>query len=471
MKKKDRTLVYPVILSGGSGSRLWPLSRKESPKQFMKLMGCNNLFQDTCLRYHNPNLFEKPIIIANNDHRFQVAESLRQIDITATRIILEPFAKNTAPAIALAAQEAIRNNKDAILLVTPSDHHIKNNEEVTNAIQYLVTSNEIIDNIIVFGIQPIRPETGFGYIQSKSSNNNLSLVKRFTEKPSQDKVEEFLLGGDYFWNSGFFCFRAETFLKAYESVDTVSHDLVKESYAKSKEDLDFLRPDGNIFNGVRSESIDYALLERINNIYMMKLFDIEWNDVGSWDALYDLAEKDSSGNFKQGDIYTHNTQNCYLRSHDRLLATVGVKDLVIVETADSVLVSNRMDTQNIKKIVEQLELDERKELIKHKKQYAPWGYSYLLGSGEGFIINQLLIYPYKKIARQVHMHKVKYFIVLVGSCKVEIQDEFHDLQSGNVLKVNSESIYQVSSTSPEDTIALEVQTGRMVLENDVERFF
>ncbi|UTW42479.1 mannose-1-phosphate guanylyltransferase/mannose-6-phosphate isomerase [bacterium SCSIO 12844] len=459
--------IYPVILSGGVGSRLWPLSRKKSPKQFIQLIDDHTLLQNTCLRYVNESLFEAPIIVCNEDHRFQVAESLRALEIDNASIILEPLAKNTAPAIALAAL-AVLENEDAYMLVSPSDHYIDNFDHVIKTL----TQAELDDDYLyTFGIQPKSPDTGYGYIKLGNKKNDFIYdVDLFVEKPNKEKAKTYLAEGNYYWNSGMFLFKASTYLDQLKKSEPQIYQQCLESFNLKQKDLDFIRVHRESFAQCMDISIDYAVMEKSEKIALIPLMDLNWSDIGSWRALFDLAKKDQDGNIVKGDVYHVNTKDCYLRSHDRLLATAGINNLIVVETADAILVADTNHTQEIKVLVNKLNLDSRQEIVKHKRHYAPWGYSDQIAKGNNFIVNKLYFKVNSKSSLQMHYHKSEYFTVLCGAVKIRIDNKEHLLSQGMSINILPLQKHQVISIGHLPAEMLEIQSGSYLSDDDIERF-
>ena len=463
-------MIHPVILSGGSGSRLWPLSRKKSPKQFIDLVGDNNLLQDTCQRLGSIKDTESTIIVCNEDHRFQVAESLRKLNISNGEIILEPLAKNTAPAIALAALHIFEKDKDGLMLVLAADHHIKHTEPLAKGIQ---AGQEFAESgsIVTFGICPTQPHTGYGYIhQGPEIKEGVFSVLEFVEKPSEVIAKKYLSSGNYHWNSGMFMMSARTYLKNLEDFDRNTYQACKAAYSKKRKDLDFIRVDEDSFAKATAESVDYAVLEKSKDVVVVPLNHSGWSDVGSWGALFELEERDAQDNIVHGDVFSYDVQNCYLRSHDRLLAAVGIQDLIVVETADAVLVSHKDKTQEVKKIVEQLAEKNRKELIEHKRIYAPWGYRELLVDGDRFIVQKLYFACDKESSIQMHYHRTKHLTVLSGTAEIMLDDKLVFLPENKSIMIDAGVKHQIRNKGKLPLRLMEVQSGSYLKEDDIVRF-
>lgn len=460
--------IYPVVLSGGAGSRLWPLSRQKSPKQFIPLIDDKNLLQNTCLRYQDQSIFSPPVIVCNEDHRFQVAESLRNIDINQASIILEPCARNTAPAIALAALQVYQENPEAMMLISPSDHYIENFEELLTDIQNLDFQSECL---YTFGIKPTHAETGYGYIQvGKKIADSVYEVSQFIEKPNKERAQIHIEKGNVYWNSGLFLFSAKTYLEQLQQHQLDVYECCIKSFEQRVKDLDFIRVAKTHFEACPNISIDYAVMEKADKIAVIPLSEVKWSDIGSWGALFELGQKDQKGNIIKGDVCQIDTQNCYLRSHDRLLATVGVSGLVVVETADAVLVADRDNTQAIKQVVEMLGVSKRTEAIKHKRHFGPWGYSDRIAKGENFLVNKLYFKAGAESSLQMHYHRTEYFTVLSGAIKIKVEDKEYLLSQGMSITIEPLQKHQVIAIGQLSVEVLEVQLGSYLAEDDIERF-
>lgn len=468
LKTEKKGKICPVILSGGVGSRLWPLSREKSPKQFIPLLNDKNLLQNTCLRYQNNKFFNQTIIVCNEDHRFQVAESLRAIEISDAEIILEPCAKNTAPAIALAALSIMEKDPEGIMMVSPSDHYIEGFDQVINILTHIQMNNSYL---YTFGIRANTPETGYGYIESDQEIDDFAhKVKQFVEKPTKEKAEDYIQSAKYYWNSGLFLFKASTYLEQLKNYELETFQACFESFNKKVKDLDFVRVDKNKFNQSKNISIDYALMEKADKVAVIPLDNIEWSDIGSWTALNNLSKKDQNGNIIQGDVYQVDTKNCYLRSHDRLIATAGITDLVVVETADAILVADSNHTQEIKKLVTKLKKDKRQEINKHRRHYAPWGHSEQIAKGDNFIVNKLYFKANAKSSLQMHYHRNEYFTVLSGAAKIIVDKKEYLLSEGMSVNITPLQKHQVIAIGHLPVELLEIQSGSYLSDEDIVRF-
>lgn len=463
-------VIYPVILSGGTGSRLWPLSREQSPKQFISLIDDKNLLQNTCLRFAGLKEFTDPIIICNQDHRFQAAESLRNINMKPMSIILEPIARNTAPAIALAAFSILEMDMDGVMLVLPADHYLKDSTEMINSVITAAESCHIHDYLFTFAIKPQKAETGYGYIEiGEMLGGGIRKVAKFIEKPNVDAAKKYLDSGKYYWNSGIFLFSAKLYLKELKESHLEIYQTCQKAYFLRKQDLDFVRVDPEAFESCPSESIDYAILEKTKNILVILLGKSTWSDIGSWGALFDLGKKDESGNILKGDILCSSVSNCYLQSHDRLLAAVGIKDIIVVETADAILVVHRNKTQKVKHIVKKLQCNTRDEVLRHKKSYSPWGYSEELHKGNGFIVKFLHFIESGRTSLHKHYNRSEYFSVLLGEAEIVLGKERIRLKAGESISVNPEIEHQIINVGEMSLSMLEVRLGIVLDELDIVR--
>jgi len=395
--------IIPVILSGGSGTRLWPLSRNQKPKQYLPLISENSMLQETILRLKGLEDLADPIIICNVEHRFLVAEQCNQIDIINPTIILEPFGKNTAPAIAAAALYAIENEKDANLLVLSADHSIQDIDQFHLAIS-IAKKQTYLGNLVIFGIFPRDANTGYGYIKSsKVLYEGAFKVESFIEKPNLKMAKSFLKEGNFLWNSGMLMFGANTLIDELEVLSPEIYQSVKNSVNYALKDLDFIRLEPKSFSLSPSISIDYAVLEKSKNVVVVPL-DAGWTDVGSWSSLYDIGKKDKNLNVILGDALIHNVNNCYINANHHLVAAIGVDNLIIVDTPNATLISTIDKVEEVKKITEQLQEKNRKELLSHRKVYRPWGWFDSIEVGLYFQVKSLHVNPVSKLSLQKHLY-------------------------------------------------------------------
>jgi mannose-1-phosphate guanylyltransferase/mannose-6-phosphate isomerase len=366
-------MINPVILSGGSGTRLWPLSRASYPKQFLPLVTEKSLFQETLIRLKNNYLdVDEPIIIGNQEHRFLIAEQCRLINVKPNSIILEPFGRNTAAAIATACLNVQNKKGDGILLVMPADHVIENTTAFLDSIKKAISVADQ-DKIVTFGIAPKYAETGYGYIRVKEKSQYIQKVDAFVEKPDKKTANQYLIDGRYYWNAGIFLFKASAMIAEIEKYSPLVLDSVKKAFDNSKEDADFLRLDSDCFSQVPDISIDYAVMEKSNNVSVMPL-DAEWSDVGCWNSVWNISKKDNNNNVIRGNVISEDSENCYIRAESRLVSLLGVNDLIVIETSDALMVAKKDKAQDVKKIVEIAKNNKKPQATIHRKVYRPWGY-------------------------------------------------------------------------------------------------
>lgn len=459
--------MIPVILSGGSGTRLWPLSRGHYPKQFLPLVSGNTMIQETVLRLQGLADLQPTIAVCNEDHRFMLAEQMREIGVKPAAIILEPVGKNTAPAVAMAALSAA--SEDDVLLVLPADHVVGNRPAFHAAVEQARQLAEQ-DLLVTFGIVATEPETGYGYIKAGETRYGTAFnVAAFVEKPDLPTAQRYLESGDYFWNSGMFAFKAGCFLRELEKFNPKMLQVCREALRAAKADLDFVRLDKAIFSTCPSDSIDYAVMEKTDKAVVIPL-DAGWNDVGSWSALWDVTDKDDSGNAIKGDVLTVDTTNSYLHSSSKLVAVIGVKDLVVVETDDAVMVASKDKVQDVKLIVDRLKALKRDEAQVHRKVYRPWGHYDLVDCGDRHHTKRIVVKPGAKLSVQKHHHRAEHWVVVKGTAWVSRNGE-------SVLVTENESIYipvgTVHSLENPGVIPLEmveVQSGSYLGEDDIVRF-
>lgn len=466
--------VHPVILSGGAGSRLWPVSRSMHPKQLQPIISKFSMIQETALRFADRRLFPSPVVICNHEHRFIIAEQLREAGIPPGHQILEPAGRNTAPAAAVAALCLQASDPEAILLIVPADHAITDTAAFLCAIEAGARAAEA-GYLVTFGIQPDKPETGFGYLKQgdeipgMGAAPGLFRVERFVEKPSLAVAEEYLQSGNYFWNSGIFMFRAEQFLEILGRLRPAMLEACRQAVAKGKHDLDFFRLDQDAFMACESDSIDYAVMEHADNVAMIPV-DMGWSDVGSWAALWEIGEKDSSNNLLLGDVIGEGVRNSYIRAEHRLVTAIGVEDLVIIETTDAVLVARRDQTQLVKDMVEQLKLHGREEHSTHRRVYRPWGFYEGIAEGDRHQVKHLMVKPGGKLSLQMHHHRAEHWVVVQGTAKVTRDGE-------TLLLAENESIYlplgcrhRLENPGKTPLSVIEVQSGGYLGEDDIVRF-
>jgi len=457
--------LIPVILAGGSGTRLWPLSRTSYPKQFVNLIGEQSLFSGTVERLKSLST-ASPIIVGNEAHRFLIAEQLRLCGFEDTSIVLEPAGRNTAPAIALAALAATKNGQDPLLLVAPSDHIIQNESAFTDAVTTAKTL-AADGKIVTFGIKPTHADTGYGYI--KQSKAAAHAIDAFVEKPDAAKAEQFLASGDYLWNAGIFLVKASTYL---DELATNAPDILKacrQAWDSGSVDGEFLRPDIDAFVDAPSESIDYAVMEKTDKAAVVPM-DCAWSDLGSWDSIWSESTQDSDGNVTVGDVKTSETQNCYVRSSGRLLTTLGCKDLIIVDTGDTVLVADKSNAQNIKLLVDQLRQDERTEVDIHARVYRPWGDYEGIDRGDRYQVKRIVVRPGGQLSLQKHHHRAEHWIVVKGTAIVTCGDEERMLTENQSTYIPLGEVHRLENPGAIPLELIEVQSGSYLGEDDIVRF-
>jgi mannose-1-phosphate guanylyltransferase len=461
--------ITPVILSGGSGTRLWPLSRKSSPKQFLRLVDNKSLFQKTALRIVDKNTFTPPIIICNNEHRFAVADELQKSNIESLDIILEPIGRNTAPAIAIAALDIVKKSGDGLMLVMPSDHLIENEKAFLQAVKNAGNLAQE-DYLITFGIVPNIPETGYGYIKKSAKINELAFgVERFVEKPDEKTAKEFLNSGEFLWNSGIFLFKASTYLEILQKNNYEIFSNCQIAYKNAKKDLDFIRLDEKDFEKCPNISADYAVMEKAEKIAVVPV-DIGWSDIGNWSALSDVSSKDDNKNSLIGDVMALGSNNCYIKSKYGMVAAIGVKDLIIVSLKDVVLVANKNNAQDVKKLYEILKNNNRQECENHPKTYRPWGSFETIDVCDGFKVKKITVKPGGSLSLQMHHKRAEHWIIVSGVANVtcgEKQFILNEDQSTYIPIGQKHCLENKESTTLE---IIEVQTGNYLGEDDIVRF-
>ncbi|MFC5526986.1 mannose-1-phosphate guanylyltransferase/mannose-6-phosphate isomerase [Rhodanobacter ginsengisoli] len=463
-------MLIPLILSGGSGSRLWPVSRKNLPKQFLPLVGNGTLFQQTIARTRQLPDVGAPIVVASEDHRFLAADQLLEAGVENASIVLEPVARNTAPAIALGALQALQHDADAILLVLPADHLIGDTASFVAAVQEAMPL-AARDWLVTFGIRPDRPETGFGYIRrAQAIDDNGYQVGQFVEKPDLATAESYLADGGYDWNSGMFLFKASRYVEELAEHAPAMLAAVRAAHAKASVDLDFVRIDRDAFAAVPDDSIDYAVMEKTRRAAVIPV-SCAWSDIGSWSALWLTGDKDADGNLREGDTMTVDTRNSLLRSHDRhLIATVGVDDLIVVTTPDATLVAHRDAAQDVKKIVEQLKAAGRSEHSLHRVVHRPWGNYDSLEAGERFQVKRIVVKPGASLSLQKHHHRAEHWIVVSGTAEVTCDDKVFLLGENQSTYIPLGSKHRLRNPGKVALELIEVQSGSYLGEDDIVRY-
>lgn len=457
--------IIPVILSGGVGSRLWPLSREHFPKQCLPLTDKEySLLQQTMLRTLSLEVAD-PIVVCNEDHRFLIAQQLQSIGVKKSSIVLEPKGRNTAPAIALAALEALRSQSDdALMLVLPADHVIRDLAAFEATIKQAVELAKQ-DALVTFGVQPTRPETGYGYIRS---GENFSVVE-FVEKPNAETAQAYLDSGEYFWNSGMFLFSAKAYLEELALYRADIFQVVSQAYAQRLDDLDFVRIDAELFAQCPEESIDFAVMESTKKAKVVP-YTGDWSDIGAWDALYDYAEKDADNNVLLGDVMSEDSSNCLVRSESRLVAVVGVNDLVVVETADAVLVMDKNNAQDVKKIVKRIKAEHREEHMYHTTVHRPWGSYQTVDLGDRHQVKRIMVKPGEKLSVQMHHHRAEHWVVVSGTAKVLNGESEILLTENESTYIPVGVVHALENPGKIPLELVEVQSGSYLGEDDIVRF-
>ncbi|MFH7321507.1 mannose-1-phosphate guanylyltransferase/mannose-6-phosphate isomerase [Desulfurivibrio sp. D14AmB] len=471
-------MIVPVILSGGSGTRLWPLSRELYPKQFLPLAGERTMLQETALRVAGFAGVGAPLVVCNEAHRFLVAEQLRQVGLEPGGIILEPCGRNTAPALAMAALQATEGGDDPLLLVLPADHLFSRPEVLAAALEVAVPLAEK-KHLVTFGIVPTGPETGYGYIKA---GEELALgnqpdahpmaarkVECFVEKPERATAEQYLAAGGYFWNSGMFLTRASVWLAELERLAPEMLAACRRAWAGAARDLDFIRPGAAEFAACPADSIDYAVMEKTAAAAVVPLPEAGWSDVGSWSALLAVGECDEQGNVCRGDVLITDSRNCYLHADQRLLAAVGVEDLVVVETADAVLVAHRERDQDVKAVVEQLKARNREESRLHREVHRPWGTYEGLAMDERFQVKRITVKPGASLSLQHHYHRAEHWIVVKGSARITCDDQVMLLSENQSTYIPLGSSHRLENPGKITLELIEVQSGSYLGEDDIVR--
>jgi len=459
--------IIPIILSGGSGTRLWPLSRKDRPKQFLQLYGSYSMLQETILRLNGIENIDRPIIVCNENHRFLVAQQCHDIGIEPT-IILEPNGRNTAPAITVAAIQSLVEFEDSVLLVLSADHKIEDIEGFHHAI---ATAKEtaLEKKLVTFGVKPTGPNTGYGYIKYSGNEKNPSKVERFVEKPNLERANEYFISSEYLWNSGMFMFTSEYFLDELKKFNSEMYQKSLASIEESSKDLDFIRLDEKSFNSCPSDSIDYALMEKSDNVFVIPV-DIGWSDLGTFESLRDSKTKDINGNIFEGDIISFDTDNTFIRSSDKLVATFGISNMTIINTRDALFVSDNSQSENVKEVVKVLVESKRSEHIHHRKVNRPWGWYDSIEQGRYFQVKRLHIDPGAKLSIQRHQKRSEHWVLISGNVIATKGENDFAMKEGDSIFIPKGEIHSLSNPNDEYAEIIEVQSGSYLGEDDIERF-
>jgi len=467
-------MLIPVILSGGSGTRLWPLSRTLYPKQFLPLAGEQTMFQQTVARAMAVDGASEPVILCNEEHRFLVAEQLRQLGVSPGAIVLEPVGRNTAPAAAVAALHAAGLSEEALILVLPADHAITDESTFAAAVTAGIPAARA-GRLITFGILPAHPETGYGYIKLGApldgigGQDSVRAVAAFKEKPDLETAKTYVDSGEYVWNSGIFLFSAQTYLDELSRHAPDMVDSCRASLAKARQDLDFTRLETESFEACVDNSIDYAIMEKTSLAAVVSM-DAGWSDVGSWRALWEIGGRDETGNVLSGDVLAQDTRDTYVRAEGRLVATLGVENLVIVETSDAVLVAAKDKVQDVKKLVDQLKQAGRGEATIHRKVYRPWGSYQGIDLGQGFQVKRITVNPGSTLSLQMHHHRAEHWVVVRGTARITRGEETVLLSEDQSTYIPLGTTHRLNNPGKIPLELIEVQTGSYLGEDDIVRF-
>jgi len=459
--------IRPVILSGGSGTRLWPLSRAAYPKQLMPLLSERSLLQETVERVADPAAFAPPILVCNEEHRFLVAEQLRGLERKVEAILLEPVARNTAPAIAAAALLA---GPGALILVLPSDHYIADKDKFLAAVEKAAKA-AALGKLVTFGIEPTGPETGYGYIRKGAAiagAPGCHAVAAFVEKPDLAKAQGYLASGEYYWNGGMFLFKADRLVEELGRFEPAMIEAVRKAVAGAKRDLDFTRLDKESFAAAPSRSIDYALMEKTAEAAVVPV-NMGWTDVGSWASLWDVAEKDADGNAIIGDVIAADVKNSYLRSESRLVAAIGLENIVLVETVDAVMAVSRDRAQDLRLIIDRLQAGDRGERLAHRRVYRPWGSYETVDLDQGFQVKRLIVNPGARLSLQKHARRAEHWVVVRGTARVTRDRDVFDLVANQSAYIPLGATHRLENPGKDTLHLIEVQSGDYLGEDDIVR--
>ena len=470
--------IVPVILAGGMGTRLWPLSREHYPKQLMPVMGGeHSLLQLTAMRLAGLRHTARPIVVCNEEHRFMVAAHLQLDTLRPSAILLEPVGKNTAPAAGVAALEAAKEGSDPVLLVMPSDHIIRNTEAFCAAVE---TGRRLASDghVVTFGIKPDRAATGYGYIKrgaalaadnpELTTGEGVYRIEEFVEKPDQATAGRYLAAGTYLWNSGIFMFRSSVYLGELGRSSPEMLEACTGAYTKAAHDLDFLRLDKQAFASCPSDSIDYAVMEKTSKGAVVPV-DVGWSDIGSWSSLRDIRDKDTAGNALIGDVVIEDVRNCYLHSTKRLISALGIENQVVVETADAILVAPIDRVQDIKSLVNKLKAEKREEVVTHCKAYRPWGHYECIDTGDRFQVKRITVNPGASLSLQLHFHRAEHWVVVKGTARITTGDKVSLLSEDQSTYIPWGTEHRLENPGKIPLELIEIQTGSYLGEDDIKR--
>ena len=462
--------IHPVILSGGSGTRLWPLSRQARPKQFLALTGARSLLQDTVTRVQGVRDCAPPIVVSNSDHRFMVAEQLQELGVRPAAQLLEPAGRNTAPAVAAAAFHVQESDPDGILLVLPSDHVIGDGAAFGDAVARAARA-AVAGHLVTFGIRPTEPNTGYGYIERAEAlggQKEVHRIRQFVEKPDLEKARGYLASGRFLWNSGMFVFLARRYLEELRRLQPEIWQAAQAALGAAVRDLDFIRLDRAAFERSPSISLDYAVMEKTDAGAVVEAH-FPWSDVGSWSALWDIGKKDAAGNVIRGDVHTRDAEDSYLWAEERLLVALGVKDLMVIETGDALLVADRARAQEVKEVVQELEQRKRTEHLTHTRVYRPWGYYENIDAGERFQVKRIMVKPGEALSLQLHRQRAEHWIVVSGTARVTRDDQVYDVRENESTFIPLGAKHRLENVTNEPLYLIEVQSGIYLGEDDIVR--
>ena len=462
--------IFPVILSGGTGSRLWPMSRALLPKQFLPLISARTMLQETVLRLSGLPDCLRPVVVSNSEHRFLVAEQLREIDSAPHAQILEPLGRNTAPAVAVAAMCVAQTDPDAVMLVLPADHLIRDVARFHDAIRRAARVAQR-GHLVTFGIVPTEPATGYGYIERGEllPDGDGFKVARFVEKPDRKRAEQFIEAGTFAWNSGMFVFTPRRYLEELEAAAPAILKASREAWDKAARDLDFNRLDAEAFKASPSDSIDYAVMEKTKSAAVIPA-DIGWSDVGSWTTLWDVGAKDAKGNVLRGDVHLRDAENCYVRAESRMVSVLGLKNAIVVETDDAVLVADQEHAQAVKDVVGHLADAKRSEHLSHRRVYRPWGYYESIDDGTRFQVKRLMVNPGAALSLQMHHHRAEHWVVVSGTAKVTRGEDVFLVAENESTYIPIGAKHRLENPGKVALYLIEVQSGGYLGEDDIVRF-